>query len=148
MADALAIRSATLADEAAVTALWNVCGLMMPYNDAGHDFRFALGKVNSDVLVGVDAAGQIVGTIMVGHDGHRGWIWYVAADPAQQRQGIGRRMVEAGEQWLQKCGVEGLLLLIRETNTQVAAFYTRLGYEVIPRTVMKKSLKASHDGAG
>lgn len=137
----LTIRPATAADEQAVIALWHACGLVVPHNDPAVDFRFAKCGPNSDVLVGVAESGQIVGSVMVGHDGHRGWVYYVATSPATRGQGVGRRMMDAAEDWLRERGVAKLQLMIRETNTEVADFYSRLGFEKIPRIVMNKWLR-------
>jgi ribosomal protein S18 acetylase RimI-like enzyme len=137
---ALTIRSAEPADEQAVVALWRACDLVASYNDPAIDFRFAKAGPSSDVLVAVDAGGAIGGSVMVGHDGHRGWLYYVAATPDAQGTGIGRQVVEAGEAWLRERGVVKVQLLVRETNTQVIAFYERLGFEISPRTVMAKWL--------
>ena len=95
---------------------------------------------NSDVLVGIHENGNLVGSVMVGHDGHRGWMYYVAADPNYRKQGIGRRMTAAAQQWLKDRKVVKVMLLVRETNTQVVDFYKRLGFETVPRVVMQKSL--------
>jgi ribosomal protein S18 acetylase RimI-like enzyme len=137
------IRSATVEDEAAVVSLWQACGLTTAQNDPVQDFRFALGKPSSDILLAGpgDIAGDISGAIMVGHDGHRGWLYYVAVAPAQRRQGIGRRLAEAAEAWLKERGVPKAHLMVRETNHQVAAFYERIGYEPMPRINMQKWLK-------
>jgi ribosomal protein S18 acetylase RimI-like enzyme len=131
------IRNATSEDEAAIVALWQTCGLTVPYNDPAADFRFALGRPNSDVLVTED----ITGSVMVGHDGHRGWLYYVAVAPAQRRKGLGRALVTAAEQWLLQRGVGKAQLMVRETNQTVAAFYQRLGYDPMPRINMQKWLK-------
>jgi ribosomal protein S18 acetylase RimI-like enzyme len=131
------IRSATADDETAVTALWKECGLTVPYNDPAADFRFALGKPNSDILVTED----ICGAVLVGHDGHRGWLYYLAVAPARQRQGVGRMLVSAAEQWLAERGVPKVHLMVRETNSAVAAFYQRLGFDLMPRINMQKWLK-------
>jgi ribosomal protein S18 acetylase RimI-like enzyme len=136
----IAVRAATDADEHSVIALWNACGLVVSHNDPSADFRFARAKENSDVLLGIDGNGHVVATIMVGHDGHRGWLYYVAVDPKQRKQGLGRQMVQAALTWLQERGVPKAQLMIRETNTEVAAFYERIGFEAIPRTVMEKWL--------
>jgi ribosomal protein S18 acetylase RimI-like enzyme len=79
--------------------------------------------------------------VMVGHDGHRGWLYYVASDPQSRGAGFGRQIVEAGENWLRQRGVAKVQLLVRETNTQVVAFYEHLGFEVAPRTVLAKWLR-------
>ena len=136
------IRSATADDEDAVVALWRACGLTVAYNDPAADFRFARAKANSDVLIGMDGERVIVGSVMVGHDGHRGWVYYVAADPNRRDNGVGRAMMQAAETWLEQRNVVKVQLMVRETNTPVIAFYERLGFETIPRTVMQKWLKA------
>jgi ribosomal protein S18 acetylase RimI-like enzyme len=136
----LTIRSATADDEATIAALWEACGLVTSYNDPAEDFRFARGKSNSDVLVGIHEDGNLVGSVMVGHDGHRGWVYYVAADPNYRKEGIGRRMTKAAEQWLKDRKVLKVMLLVRETNTPVVDFYKRLGFEIPPRVVMQKWL--------
>lgn len=134
------IRSACTADAAQISALWRRCDLVVSYNDPGEDLRFALAGPASDVLVreavGVDGASEIIGSVMVGHDGHRGWLYYVAVDPRFQRQGIGRAMVHAGVDWLRQRRVPKVQLMVRDTNQAVICFYERLGFAVAPRTVM------------
>lgn len=138
------IRGASAKEESQVAELWRACGLVVSYNDPEADFRFALAKPSSDILVAINDAGKIIGSIMVGHDGHRGWIYYVSVDPGYRRQGIGRQLVKAGEQWLTERGVVKVNLMVRETNTQVATFYERIGYEPMPRINMQKWLKQPH----
>ncbi len=140
---ALTIRPAVADDEPVVVALWQACGLVASYNDPAADFRFARAGAASDVLVGATDARGIVGSVMVGHDGHRGWLYYVAADPQARAHGIGRRMVQAAEAWLAQRGVVKAQLLVRETNTGVVSFYEHLGFAVTPRVVMAKWLPRS-----
>jgi ribosomal protein S18 acetylase RimI-like enzyme len=137
----LSVRSAVVEDEQAVVALWRACGLVASYNDPTADFRFAKAGPCSDVLVGTDDAGEIVGSVMVGHDGHRGWLYYSAAHPAARNKGVGRRMIHAAEDWLRQRDVVKAQILIRETNTKVVSFYEHLGFEVAPRVVMSKWLR-------
>ncbi|HEU0095232.1 MAG TPA: GNAT family acetyltransferase [Rhizomicrobium sp.] len=134
------IRSAMVQDETAVVALWQACGLAAPYNDPTTDFQFALGKPSSDILVADDKG--VCGAIMVGHDGHRGWLYYVAVDPARRKRGIGSALVRAAEQWLKERDVPKVHLMVRETNEAVTAFYRRIGYDLMPRTNMQKWLKS------
>ncbi len=136
----LTIRPAVPGDESRVVDLWRACDLVASYNDPAADFRFAKAGTSSDVLVGEDEAGRIAGTVMVGHDGHRGWLYYVASAPHLRGGGIGRQMVKAAEDWLRQRGVLKAQLLVRETNTKVVSFYERLGFEVAPRVVMAKWL--------
>jgi ribosomal protein S18 acetylase RimI-like enzyme len=136
----LTIRPAAVGDEQAVIALWHACGLVARYNDPAADFAFARAGACSDVLVGADETGRVTASVMVGHDGHRGWLYYVAADPGLRGAGFGRRMVTAAEDWLRARGVVKAQLLVRETNTKVVSFYEHLGFEVTPRVVMGKWL--------
>jgi ribosomal protein S18 acetylase RimI-like enzyme len=83
---------------------------------------------------------KIVATAMVGHDGHRGWLYYIAIDPDHRRRGFGAAIVQARESWLRERGVQKVMRLVRETNTEVEAFYEGIGYETIPRIIMQKWL--------
>jgi ribosomal protein S18 acetylase RimI-like enzyme len=136
----MTIRPARPDEEASVTALWRICDLTVPYNDPVNDFRLASGKENSDVLV-VEKDEHIVGSVMVGHDGHRGWLYYLAVLPQMRRKGTGRALVRAAEAWLRERGIPKVQLMVRETNDEVAAFYRRLGYEPMPRINFQKWLK-------
>ena len=144
----LAIRSALPEDEAEVVRLWHDCGLVVSYNDPGRDFRFARSGDSSDVLVGEDHAGRIIGTAMVGHDGHRGWLYYLACAADRRGTGIGREMVAAAEAWLRARKVAKMQLMIREANTQIVPFYERLGFELMPRVMMAKFLPGPADDEG
>lgn len=138
--ETLTLRPARAEDEAAVVALWRACDLVVSWNDPVADFRLARGRSNSDILIAADPAGSIVGAVMIGHDGHRGWIYYLAADPDRRRRGIGRQLVAAGQTWLKGRGIAKLQLMIRESNTPVVSFYERLGFEIAPRVIMQKWL--------
>src|ERR1700722_12151479 len=130
----ITIRAVKDDEETAVIALWRTCGLVVSHNDPVADFRLARGKSNSDVLVALNDDNQIIGAALVGHDGHRGWLYYVAVDPDHRLKGVGRELVQAGEKWIAERGIPKMQLMIRETNTQVADFYESVGYGKIPRT--------------
>jgi ribosomal protein S18 acetylase RimI-like enzyme len=129
MSAAIEFRSMNDEDVGAVIALWQTCGLTRPWNCPEKDIAFARGKPHSDILVGV-MGGQVVASIMVGHDGHRGSFYYVAVEPHRQRHGIGAELIRAGEAWLKERGVWKVNLLIRQENAGVQGFYERLGYQV------------------
>jgi ribosomal protein S18 acetylase RimI-like enzyme len=128
MLDNLTIRPIAAGEEAAVIALWQACGLTRPWNDPAQDLDFARGKSNSDVLVGL-SDDRIVASAMVGHDGHRGTMYYVSVAPSEQGRGYGRQIVAAAEAWLKARGVWKANLLVRKGNDAVLGFYGELGYE-------------------
>jgi ribosomal protein S18 acetylase RimI-like enzyme len=123
----LAIADITDADVATVIALWQACGLTRPWNDPASDIALARRGPHSTVLIGRDG-GAIVATAMVGHDGHRGWVYYVATDPDRRAKGYGRAIMNAAEDWLRAAGVPKLQLLVRPENSGVAAFYQSIGF--------------------
>lgn len=136
-AAALAIAEIADSDIEAVIALWRACGLTRPWNDPASDIALARRNANSTVLVG-RAGGAIVATAMVGHDGHRGWVYYVAVDPDGQKQGFGRAIMNAAEAWLRAAGLPKLQLLVRRENAKAGAFYQSIGYEEADTVVFAK----------
>ncbi len=79
-------------------------------------------------MLGAVEQAALLAAAMVGHDGHRGWVYYLAVAPEVQRQGLGRRMVRACEEWVSACGVPKIQLMVRADNTALAPFYEQLGY--------------------
>ena len=126
-------------DVEAVVALWTACGLTRPWNDPYKDVSFARAGPNATVLVG-EASGGLVATVMAGHDGHRGTLYYVAVKPGHRRQGLGKAAVRAAEAWLAARGVWKVNLLIRTENQVVRGFYAALGYEVSPVLCMARKI--------
>ncbi|HKS63080.1 MAG TPA: GNAT family acetyltransferase [Xanthobacteraceae bacterium] len=135
----LGISPITDADVEAVIALWQRCGLTRPWNDPASDIAFARRRDNATILVG-RAAGKIVATAMVGHDGHRGWVYYVAVDPDRQGNDFGRAIMAAAEDWQRAQGVTKVMLMVRPDNVAVQAFYDKLGYDVQERLIYAKWL--------
>lgn len=66
---------------------------------------------------------------MAGHDGHRGWVYYLAVDPTARRRGFGTKMMSDVEGWLRERGAAKLNLMVHNSNAPVREFYARLGYE-------------------
>ncbi|MDO5682764.1 MAG: GNAT family acetyltransferase [Propionibacteriaceae bacterium] len=125
------IAHATTAQRDAIVALWSEAGLTRPWNDPYADLDRALAGPASTVLVATDraaGAGEVRGTVMVGHDGHRGWVYYLAVTPDQRGAGIATQLMRAAEDWLVDAGVPKIQLMIRAGNAGVRAFYERLGY--------------------
>jgi ribosomal protein S18 acetylase RimI-like enzyme len=138
-AEALAIAPIMDGDVAAVVALWQRCGLTRPWNDPSADIAFARRGPNSAILIGRHD-GSLVATVMVGHDGHRGWFYYLGVDPAQQGRGFGRAMTQAAEAWLAERGIAKAQLMVRADNDRVRAFYQALGYGEQQRVIFAKWL--------
>lgn len=122
------MEAATAADAEAVISLWHACELTRPWNDPERDFRLAVESPGSTVLL-IRDGDEIAASVMVGFDGHRGWVYYLAVAPERRRQGLGRRMMEAAEAWLRERGAPKIQLMVREDNDAVIAFYEALGLE-------------------
>ncbi|MEH6609626.1 MAG: GNAT family acetyltransferase [Halioglobus sp.] len=134
------IREYGLQDLDAVLALWTECGLVVPHNNPERDIERKL-KVDPDLfLVGI-ADGELVGTVMGGYEGHRGWINYLAVRPSEQEQGYGRLIMNAVEERIERKGCPKINLQIRSTNKAVLAFYESLGYRIDDVVGMGKRLE-------
>jgi ribosomal protein S18 acetylase RimI-like enzyme len=136
---ALSIAPLEDADVAAVIALWQRCGLTRPWNDPAADIALARQGANAAVLLGRDSD-AVVASVLVGHDGHRGWVYYVAVDPQHRKKGLGRAIMAAAEEWLRARGILKLQLMVRPDNIQVQAFYETLDYDEQERVVYAKWL--------
>ena len=123
------IRPYEPADEDAVVALWDACGLLRPWNDPRRDIRRKL-TVQPDLFLVATAGGEVVGTVMAGYDGHRGWVNYLAAAPAQRGRGLGRRLMREVESRLLEYGCPKLNLQVRAGDDAAVAFYEAIGYRV------------------
>lgn len=120
----------------AALALWEECGLTRPWNDPRSDLDRAVSGASSTVLAAVSPSGDLLGTAMVGHDGHRGWVYYLAVSPSVRGGGLGRDLMAACEQWVVARGIPKLMLMVRSGNTAVLGFYERLGYVVEDTAVL------------
>src|SRR3989304_2752986 len=126
-------------DEKAVINLWIRCNLTRPQNNPKLDIERKL-KVNPELfLVGVIGS-KVVATVMGGYDGHRGWVYYLGVEPAYQRNGFGRQMMEAVTEKLLVMGCPKVNLQVREDNRAVVGFYENIGYQVEDRVSMGKRL--------
>ena len=153
---AVTIRAYLEADEAEVVALWTACGLVRPWNDPRNDIARKLAVQRDLFLVGragpgdrlvaparsagvrlpekttvahrASGAERLVATVMAGYDGHRGWVNYLAVDPASRRLGLARSMMAAVEERLRRLGCAKINLQIRSDNRDAIAFYQRIGF--------------------
>ena len=135
----LAITEIEDADVSAVVSLWERCALTRPWNDPVADIALARKNANATILLGREND-HIVASAMVGHDGHRGWVYYVAVDPDWRGQGLGRAIMAAAEDWLRQAGIAKLQLLVRRDNAKASAFYETIGYDEAQVAVFAKWL--------
>lgn len=135
----IAIGHATDTDTEALAALWERAGLIRPWNDPHADIALARRGPHSTILVAREG-GRLVGSAMVGHDGHRGWVYYLAVEPDLQGRGLGRALLRAVEDWLRARTIPKLMLLVRPDNEKVRGFYQSEGYAEEPRIVFSRRL--------
>lgn len=143
----LSIRPVEGRDIGALIELWTASGLTVPHNDPQTDIAFARASADAGLLVG-EAAGRIVASVMVGHDGHRGAVYYVCVAEPLRKTGYGREIMAAAEDWLRDRGVWKLNLMVRGSNRAVVGFYESLGYAPEDRVVMSKRLCSSPNFEG
>ena len=94
----------------------------------------------ASAVLGLLESGEVVATAMVGHDGHRGWVYYLCVASSHQGQGVGARLMDASEQWLRERGAVKVQVMVRRANAPVAGFYERIGYEPSDVTVLARWL--------
>jgi len=133
------IRPFEPSDQEAVVRLWERCGLTRPWNDPRRDITrkqavrpdlFLVGVEEGEILNREFHAPIVVGTVMVGYDGHRGWINYLAVAPEHRRHGLGRALMAEAERLLLAEGCPKINLQVRSGNAEALEFYRRLGYGV------------------
>jgi ribosomal protein S18 acetylase RimI-like enzyme len=134
------VRAFKEADEARVIELWTLAGLVRPWNNPQRDIARKL-KVQRELFLVAELEGVIVGTVMAGYDGHRGWVNYLAVDIGQRRRGIGTALMRDAERRLRLVGCPKLNLQIRRENTDVQAFYAALGFSEDQAVSMGKRLE-------
>lgn len=138
------VRAFDRSDTDEVIALWAEAGLTRPWNDPRLDIERKLGVQPELFLVAVespndaqslqeeqhgDVSARVVGSVMAGYDGHRGWLYYLATATSHRRQGIARALVGEAERMLRDRGCPKVQLMVREGNDEVLGFYDALGYE-------------------
>jgi ribosomal protein S18 acetylase RimI-like enzyme len=121
------LRSYRAEDEPEVIALWHACGLTRPWNDPKRDIARKL-TVQPELFLVVEDEARPIATAMVGYDGHRGWVNYLAVAEGHRGRGVARLLMAEAERALAALGCPKLNLQVRGTNAAVLAFYAKLGY--------------------
>ena len=138
------IRSYQPADEEVVIRLWHDCGLIAPQNNPHRDIQRKM-RVNPEWFLVGEVQGKLVASCMVGYEGHRGWINYLAVHPDHQRSGLARQLMQHAEDLLRAVGCPKINLQVRSTNTAVLAFYERLGF--VQDAVVSLGKRLEHDAS-
>jgi ribosomal protein S18 acetylase RimI-like enzyme len=86
----------------------------------------------------------LVGSVMVGFDGHRGWVYYLATEPEQRGKGIGRALMTAAEVWLYERSCPKIQLMVRNDNSVAMGFYAAIGYEEQDVVTIGRRLDSQH----
>lgn len=135
----MAVREFGENDREGVFELWRESGLIRSWNDPNRDIDRKLAV--EDGMFFVAARGEVVvGSVMAGYDGHRGWVNYLAVDPRFQGEGVGRLLMECAEKHLHGVGCPKVNLQIRGDNPAAIEFYERLGFTVDDVVSMGKRL--------
>jgi ribosomal protein S18 acetylase RimI-like enzyme len=111
-----------------LVALWQACGLTVPWNDPRKDIARKLQVGREFFLVG-ELNGRLIASVMGGYEGHRGWVNYLAVHPDFQGLGYGRAIMTAVEEKLLAAGCPKINLQVRESNDGVIQFYETIGYK-------------------
>jgi ribosomal protein S18 acetylase RimI-like enzyme len=126
-----------------VIDLWKT---VFGYEAAHNTPSLAIDKklaVQDDLFFVAQDGNALVGTILAGYDGHRGWLYSVAVHPSHQGQGIGKALIAHAERALAQRGCMKINLQIVSSNESVSAFYKSIGYTVEPRISMGKLISAN-----
>jgi ribosomal protein S18 acetylase RimI-like enzyme len=140
------IRAFRPEDTEPVVALWGRCDLLRSWNDPRKDIARKL-KVRGDLFLVAEDASGIVGTIMAGYDGHRGWINYLAVAPEMRKRGLGRKLMTEAERLLRAEGCPKINLQVRESNTEAMRFYEALGFKRDPVLSFGRRLESDDPSA-
>lgn len=138
----LVLRSYRPGDREALVALWSICELTRPWNNPHRDIDRKLARDGDNLLV-LEEDNQLIGSVMVGYEGHRGWVNYLAVHPDHQRQGLGRLLMDEAERRLRDLGCAKVNLQVRASNETAREFYRQIGYTVDEAVSFGKRLE--HD---
>ena len=128
--------------QAAVVDVWNQCDLVVPENDPVEDIQKKL-DFQPELLFIELVDRRLVGSVMVGYEGHRGWMNYLAVLPSFRHRGYGRKLVERAITELKKIGCLKINLQVRSTNASVVEFYKHLGFEEEDRISLGMRLRST-----
>jgi ribosomal protein S18 acetylase RimI-like enzyme len=123
-----------------VIDLWNRCNLLRSWNDPKKDIKRKL-KVNPELFLLGFIDNKLIATVVGGYDGHRGWINFLAVDPAYMQRGFGKQILEAVEEKIRALGCPKINIQVRTDNKDILKFYESNGYKMDKVVSMGKRLE-------
>ena len=135
------IQAFDVKDKNSLVALWKECGLTKSWNDPHKDIERKLNDLVGGLFVVHDKE-LLIASVMLGYDGHRGSVYYLAVHPLYQNHGLGRLLMDYCEAFLLDLECPKINLYVRESNLSVLDFYQHLDYARDPSMVMGKRLIA------
>ena len=125
------IRKMLIGDYGQIYGLWLSCpGMGLNNLDDSRDGIERFLKRNPDTCFVAEAEGRIVGAILAGNDGRRGYIYHTAVSPAHRHEGIGRGLAEAALKALRRLGINKAALVVFDRNEDGNAFWEEMGFSV------------------
>jgi len=124
----------------AVVDLWRRCDLVVPQNDPIEDIQRKI-EFQPELFFVALLNGKVIGSVMAGYEGHRGWLNYLAVLPEHQRHGYGRRLVEKTVDELKELGCLKVNLQVRKSNISAVKFYENIGFKDDDVVSLGKRLK-------
>lgn len=125
------IRNMLIKDYDEVYALWISCaGMGLNNLDDSRDGIAKFLKRNPDTCFVAEIEHKIVGAMIAGNDGRRGYIYHTAVDPQYRNQGIGFQLVDTVMQAFKQCGISKVACVVFDRNEQGNAFWQKLGFTV------------------
>jgi len=123
-------------DYVEVVSVWKESGLRKSPGDSRDEIRLKIKRDPELFLVAEDSDGKIIGTLLGGWDGRRGWIHHLGVIPSYQRSGVATKLVKEVEKRMKKKGVVKVNALVYESNDRSLKFFEKMGYE-LDRTLLK-----------
>jgi ribosomal protein S18 acetylase RimI-like enzyme len=133
------IRPFDATDTDAVVRLWEACGLTRPWNDPRKDIARKL-TIQPDLFLVGETDDAVMATAMIGFDGHRGWVYYLAVAHEHRGRGHARALMAEAERRLIALGCPKIMLMVRADNDAVIGMYENLDYVREPTVLLGKRL--------
>lgn len=134
------IRPFLESDRATVIDLWSEAFPEDPSHNVSTEMIDRKMRVQPELFLVAYMDGALIGTLMAGYDGVRGWLHRLAVRASARRTGVGTALVKAAESALLELGCPKVNLQVRGSNAAVVAFYRALGYSVEDRVSLGRRL--------